>query len=374
MSIFQTPLRRWLAPFVTLALMIPSVGMLLATPKTYSAAENRTLAAFPALPQDLASWNLYPRKLDAYLADHFAFREALTTSANLLHWQLGGQLNGGEVISGKDDQMFLRNGLLKMTGGELMREEADEFATFVCDTHNRLKTRNIPMVFAIAPYAVGIYPEKLPDWVPRGQYTQIDLLMDRTQACGVGTVDLRVPLLAAKQDAGLYYHHDTHWSPKGALIAYNYLMQEIKKPDWVVAPNSLSWSLQTEPVDDMTRMAGLKTLKAKQSVQPDVGPLIANLTKTPLKGQIDDPMMNGFVAQTGHAGSTVLILGDSYSAGFMPPYFAQHVGKFVWLHHYECGFDWNVFDLVKPDLVIYLPVQRFAKCKNGRRPTHQPVQ
>jgi hypothetical protein len=52
----------------------------------------------------------------------------------------------------------------------------------------------------------------------------------------------------------------------------------------------------------------------------------------------------------------------------MPPYFASAVGRFAWIHQQWCGFDWRVFDVVKPDYVIVMPADRWAACSKGRRP------
>jgi hypothetical protein len=96
------------------------------------------------------------------------------------------------------------------------------------------------------------------------------------------------------------------------------------------------------------------------------------LSETLIDGLDNGPGRSNAVSSTGHPGPTVLIIGDSYSQDFMPPYFAAHVGHIAWIYHRACGFDWTVFDRVKPDYVIVMPADRSAACKPGGRPLHMP--
>lgn len=362
------PVQRWLAPFVVAALMVPSVGMLFTTVQSRSAAENRMLAPAPLRPHTLAGWRALPRAVDAYLADHFAFRQALTSASNKLQWRLGGQIGGGAVVRGKDDRLFLRDNLLNVTGGVVNGPAADDYASFICDMNRRLAARAIPMVFSMAPSPAVLYPETLPDWVPRGKTSAYDLILARTRACGVTAVDLRPPLLAAKPSGSIYYHHDSHWTLKGALIAYNALISALKRRDWRLSPASLTWRREPEQDHDLARLAGVARLPMEMIDTPDLAAQTDGLTAKLMAGVDDYGARPGFIDETGHPGPTVLVIGDSYSAEFMAPYFSHAVGRFAWIHQNWCGFDWRVFDAVKPDYVVVMPVDRAASCKRGQRP------
>ncbi|MHB8284981.1 MAG: alginate O-acetyltransferase AlgX-related protein [Caulobacteraceae bacterium] len=365
-----SPIQRWLAPLVIAGLMVPSVGMLFSAVQSKSAAENRMLAAPPTWPRDLAGWRTLPRQVDAYLGDHFAFRQVLTTASNQLHWRLGSQR--GDVVRGKDDRLFLRDNLLNVTGGVVDAHVVDDYGRFVCDMGSRLKARAIPMVFSMAPSPAVLYPEALPDWVPRGRPSAYDLLLARARACGVMAVDLRPPLLAAKASGSIYFHQDTHWTPKGALIAYNALTDGLKRPNWRIPLDQLVWRRVREDDHDLARMGGASSLTPDLMDTPDLASRTDKLTLKLMNGVSDYGARLGFIDETGHPGPTVLFIGDSYSADFMPPYFANAVGRFAWIHQQWCGFDWRIFDVVKPDYVIVMPVDRAASCSKGQRPRNMP--
>jgi hypothetical protein len=364
--------RRWLAPAVLAVLLVPSVGMLFARVQSRSAAENRMLAPAPAPPTSLAAWRAFPRAASAYLSDHFAFRRLLIAADNQLHWRLGGQIDGGEVLRGKADRLFLRQNLLIVTGADMRPKAVDTYSALICKLHDQLAARSVPMVFSMAPSSAVIYPEDLPNWVPHGAPSEADLLFAQARACGVKTVDLRPVMMAAKPGGSIYYHHDTHWTQKGALIAYNALVQGLGRPDWKIPPQSLTWRTVPEVTGDLRRMAGATDLPTKTMQAPDLTAQRQSLSESVIDGLKTVMADSNSIASTGHPGPTVLIIGDSYSQDFLPPYFAAHVGKIAWLHHQWCGFDWAVFDRVKPDYVILMPADRFASCAPHARSLDMP--
>ena len=44
---------------------------------------------------------------------------------------------------------------------------------------------------------------------------------------------------------------------------------------------------------------------------------------------------------------------------------SQHGGRFIWIHHHECGFDWKLIDKLRPDEVWWAPTERFLICDPG---------
>jgi hypothetical protein len=364
--------RRWLAPIVIAVLLVPSVGMLFGRIQTRSAAENRMLAPAPAWPTSLSAWLAFPRAENAYLSDHFAFRRLLISADNELHWRLGGQIDGGEVLRGKADRLFLRENLPIVTGAEVRPNTVNTYSALICALHDQLAARSVPMVFAMAPSPAVIYPEDLPGWVPHGAPSEADLIFAQAKACGVKTVDLRPMLLAAKPGGSIYYHHDSHWTDKGALIAYNALVQGLGRPDWMTPPDSLHWREVPENIADLARMSGATDLPTETMQAPDLTAQRQSLSEGIIDGLDDSMAHSNAISSTGHPGPTVLIIGDSYAQDFMPAYFAPHVGRIAWIHHQFCRFDWTVFDRVKPDYVIFMPADRAASCKRGARPLHMP--
>ena len=70
----------------------------------------------------------------------------------------------------------------------------------------------------------------------------------------------------------------------------------------------------------------------------------------------------GDLIDTGRDGPTVVVIGDSFTRGFWKDYFSLYAGKFVWIHHEECGFFVSVVEAYHPDIVILAPVERQMFC------------
>lgn len=163
----------------------------------------------------------------------------------------------------------------------------------------------------------------------------------------------------------MYRKFGSHWTERGALVAYNQLVEALGKPDWRTPPESLSWTRVEAADGDLTRMAGRPPetepleIHNRRSLTPPA-------VETPLAGVRANTRAPVDI-RTGHPGPTVLLIGDSFTADFFPPLLAPFAGRIVWVHHELCEFDWRVIDLVKPDAVMLAPAERGALCR-GRRP------
>jgi hypothetical protein len=209
----------------------------------------------------------------------------------------------------------------------------------------------------------------LPSWAgPAKRPTDYDEVMARVRACGVAAVDLRPALTAARRQGLIYHRTDSHWTLLGAAFGYNGMVEAIGRPDWRFAIDPKDWYDRTL-VGDLPAMAGLEP---REERAPVTGRFEAPpLPREPIQGlhfATDAP----FVIKGRKAGPTVLVIGDSFTKDPMPPFFIDHVGEYAWVHHDECAFDWAIFDRVKPDVVLFAPAERNARCRGGR-PLHMPA-
>ena len=351
--------RRHLAAVVLALLTGPALGMMLAPYETGSVMERRALASPPSAPAGPKDWALLPRRLDAWFADHFAWREPMVRLS--LKLQAGAGLKprgGGEVLDGKDGWLLLDTGLPGLTGGENRPAAARRYAAFVCDLAHAVRGRGSTFLFAPAPGPAEIYPEVLPDWMPRGAPTQPDLVLKAVRACGVDPLDLRPALLAAKPSAQLYQHRDSHWSERGALVAFNAVASRLGEP-WTLDPKALPWASLVRMDSDLVRLSGRVG---------GPGERIDVLPQPPESAGVVGDLAHGiyppaFQAPSAHAGRSVLIIGDSYAADYMPPLFQRAGVSLTWIHQAECRFDRRVFDRLNFDVVLLMPSSRFVECR-----------
>ena len=351
--------RRYLAAAVLAMLAAPALGMLGAPYETRSAMERRMLAEPPSWPASARDWALLPRRLDAWFADHFAWRGAMVRASLNLEAAADLKPRGAlEVVQGRDGWLLLYPGLLGLTGGETRPATAERYGAYVCDLARAARARGAKFLFAPAPGPAEIYPEVLPDWLPRGAPTQPDLVLKAARACGVDPLDLRAVLRSAKPSAQLYQRRDSHWTERGALVAFDAVARRLGEP-WALDPAALPWRASERTESDLARLSGevggpgerLDILPAAPQVPGAVGDL-PHGTYPP-----------AFQTLPAQPAASVLIVGDSYAGEYMSPLFWRAGVSMTWIHQAECRFDRRVLDRLRYDVVLLMPSSRFAECR-----------
>src|ERR1700722_8715022 len=251
--------RRCLAILTFLLLLTPLVAGLVApdSPATVL-REGRSLAPAPRLPTTGPGWLALPAAVDAYLKDHFGLRQMLITAPrDLTNPMLG--FGNDSVLVGRDGRMFyLGENAVRQSAGLLVRDRAVvDTVDLLAATNRDLERRGIRFLVASPPNAATVYPDDLPDWARNaGKQTEYDLFVEGLESKGVKVVDLRPVMAAARSEGQIYYRHDSHWSPRGALAAFNAIVEAGGHPDWRIDQASALASLSPRKGGDLARLLG----------------------------------------------------------------------------------------------------------------------
>jgi hypothetical protein len=70
----------------------------------------------------------------------------------------------------------------------------------------------------------------------------------------------------------------------------------------------------------------------------------------------------GDLVETGRNGPTVVVIGDSFTRGYWQDYIGLHAGRYIWLHHEQCGFAVSVVESYDPAIVVLAPAERQMFC------------
>lgn len=358
--------RRFLILGVMAVLALPALAMPFLPLQTVSREENRMLAPPPSWPQDLAAWRHAPRAVDAFLADHFALREPAIWVGARLERRLGVTAPAQAMaVMGEGGQMFLTEGLLRSTGQDVEPQRAADYANFVCEVSRRLQARGTVFATGLAPSPGTILTDQTPPWAkPAITPTDHDLILRDLEACGASATDLRPVLRQAEADGRAYRRYDSHWTPWGALAAYNRMVAALGQPGWAWATSELTWGEIRTDDGDLPRMAGMPPAVETLTIHHRTS-LPAGVERREL-ADYGGPMP-AFAIDSAAPAATLLIIGDSYTADFFPSLVAERVGRVVWIHMDGCGFDWRVVENEAPDYVLLLPAERNAMC-GGKRP------
>jgi hypothetical protein len=360
--------RRYWSIAAAFLLALPMiVGLVAPTSKTVSSNEARALALPPSFPNSLAGWRSLPGQMDAYLRDHFGLRQAFLHAYTVLMSQDVFRNGNSQVLTGPNGWMFFRgNAMVRQSAGLVRRDhEVAEVVDLLATMHMVLANRGIRLLVASPPNSATIYVDELPLWARnRGLRTEYDVYLDDLAARGIPAVDLRPAIRAAQADGKVYRMHDTHWTARGAVAAFNAIVQADFHPDWTLDTASVLGPPATIEGGDLARMLGV----AADVTEVDQ-PLALPVGQREFFGQ--EPFVT-YLATSDRPGPTIMIIGDSFTVAHFAPMLLQHTGRVVWMYHELCGFDWKWIDQFHPDEVWWMPTERYMLCGHGVRPVGLP--
>jgi alginate O-acetyltransferase complex protein AlgJ len=348
--------RRFLALLAALLLAAP-LFFTVPTSGNISPDELRPLATAPPFPQNLTDALDTPPKIDAWLQDHFGLRSTLVHAYALLTQVV---LRSGDDISvfiGRKGAMFYRlDDAIRQSAGLIRRDEqVTETVNFLVAMKDILASKGIPLVVASPPNASTIYGDYLPSWARNaGQATELDLFVNALAARGVKTADLRPVLRAARESGKVYRLHDTHWTARGAVAAFNAIAKVASHADWQINLASALGPTTIVTGGDLARMVGING----DVTEPDQLLALPIAHRETLGSGLDQI----YSLTLDQPGPTILIIGDSF-ADLLASALIQHAGRVVWMHHQWCGFDWKRVQELEPDEVWWLPTERYMLCR-----------
>ena len=355
--------RRYFAVLSNLALAAPLVvGFVRPDGPTSILKEGRRAA--PA-PRPSLSWEgllSLPDQIDAYLRDHFGLRQKMIRAQKELTKALLAR-GSSSVLIGRDGRLFyLGDEMVRQSAGLVLRDQrVAEVADMLAAMNAALSRRGIRFLVAPPPNSSTIYQDDLPLWAQSGgRKTEYDLFLADLRRRGVGVVDLRPALKAARASGSAYRRDDTHWTMRGALAGFNAIAQAAGHPDWRLDPAVTLGPSVDQDRGDLARMLGV------EGAVPDKGEVLT--LPQGAREEFSPSPYASYVRTSGNPGPTVMIIGDSFTEGDFTSLLLPHVSRVVWLYHRLCGFDWKWIDEFRPDEVWWTPTERAFLCEPGAHP------
>jgi alginate O-acetyltransferase complex protein AlgJ len=155
-----------------------------------------------------------------------------------------------KLLRGKEGRLFLandRNQVLNQHTGRL-RLTSSLLRSWQVTLENRvarLEKLGIPYFFLMPPNAHSVYPEDLPDEITPAAERPVHQLLSHLREKGsfAHVIYPLDDLLAAKPDPLLYSKGDSHWTSRGALVAWRRLAHELSEVTEVtpIDESALDW-------------------------------------------------------------------------------------------------------------------------------------
>ncbi|MBQ3518529.1 MAG: hypothetical protein IJA31_04330 [Clostridia bacterium] len=292
--------------------LIPFVCMAFA-PEADGTLEKRELAKFPSIVEDgKFNFNIL-EELGDYFNDHFAYRQQMVAADALLLDKFGTS-SVDSVIRGTDGWLYYTTSVYDYSGYNTMSDRyAYNVAHTLAQTQKFVEENGAKFAYVVAPNKNSLYPEHMPYYLPVvDDENNMDVIRKHLNNMGVNFVDL-FPVFEA-EDEVLYLMRDSHWNNKGALLAYNTIMDNlgIEHEDYANAPYTKA---ETEYGDLGNMLYGVAA-KPEWNYYYDIEELYT-LT-TPMQS-VEDPFIQ---AENPQGEGSLVMFRDSFTNAMLP-YFAN---------------------------------------------------
>jgi alginate O-acetyltransferase complex protein AlgJ len=331
---------------------------------TDGTTENRILAPFPKI-DSVREIKFLPKMSESYVNDRFGLRKQLVHLNSLVRYRLG--------LSSTRDVVVGRDGWLFYTADRLMEEHtgADVFTPAELESwvgqmeadRDWLAKRGIAFYILIAPDKNTVYPEKLLDY-PRGAVTRIDQLAARLRQSDLEFIDPRNELFRVKAAGEMVYTPgDTHWNERGAFVAYQMLMDRVRKKYPSIVPLTLDDFKISYGAPAGTDLAAILTLERDTSQNVErMSPKwkshqVAPQTTTfrPGWGWRVTENKNDLKDRP-----RLLVFGDSFVDYVLGPTMLYETFRDpVWTHNNGGTFNFGLVKETKPDIVLVQFAERY---------------
>lgn len=209
--------------------VVPFAGMFFAPSNEPVGNEQQT--TLPSLKSEDGSFNEeYLPQLGDYFSTHYAFRPQIISTDAEIQSNVFGTSNLDSVVVGKDNWLYYSSTLDNYLGKNLMSQRAI-FNTLnnLEITQEYLNANKIDFLFTIAPNKNTLYPEYMPYYYSQRESENSNLknFTSALEGSKLNYCDLLTVLESS--DEVLYHEQDSHWNNKGALIAYNQILDSLGK-------------------------------------------------------------------------------------------------------------------------------------------------
>ncbi len=335
--------------FFIIYLWIPIVKMDFKFAEVKAGSDKEKLSGIPIFNPRYPTESIL--SFENYFGENFGLRNQLITLNNNLIIFTTGYSKQAKVVLGHDGWLYFEEGLVdNWRRPPYTYKQLVDIKNDTVTVKDKLAANGIRYVMVIAPDKHNIYPQYLPNDFKKIATNQrasqrINYLKENTD---IAIVDLRQPLLSAREKYQTYYKADTHWNSYGSFIGYQEVMKELKSQ----FPN-----LEPLELDDFNI-----TVSSKQNT----GDMAKNLaiydkfndkeiTLTLKEGVKEEKLTKDKKLK-----KAVVYLDSFFSPGYSwttLQYLRHHFDVVLDFPNHE-AYDYEMLMNQKPDVVIYEIVER----------------
>lgn len=334
-------------------------------------AEKRRLAEFPAFQDAEGNFNTkFSTEFQAYVSDHFGFRQELVQLDSLLKADLLHVSAEDNVIIGKEDWFYYTKTTDDFIGNPTVSDLGlQNILRNLKLMQEYTESKGSQILVTIVPNKNTIYPEYMPDYYRNfGTSSNLDRLEQLLSGQEIPYLSLKDALLQEKEQSNMQLYHklDSHWNNAGALSGYRAIMDASGLACNSYPDAEKHYKIEWNRTGDIFEM-----------LFPDSGILDENVIYLELDFNYrylghyknsDDLTINTINPEgTG----SLLMFRDSFGEAIIP-YFSQSFHTAMYSRARGCPFYY--LEMQKYDLVIAEIVERNIAWLQREAPMHGAIQ
>ena len=325
-------------------LLVPFLGMSFwATDRT---TENTTLSEWPAFVKDGKPNINYLEDMGDYFEDHFAFRLQMLT-ANAMIWSKGFDTSTtDQVVTGKDDWLYFSGTMDDYTGRDLLSDrELKAIVHNLSLMDSYVEFCGGRLIVTVAPNKNTLYNSAMPYYYQKGETSNLERLVPLLEEAGIEYVDLTETF--QNEDEVLYFKRDSHWNNKGALLAYNAVMDAMGREHETYA--------NVPTVTEKDHIGDIDEILYPLAAEPEENIYYSKDWGFDYVNDVTDNMDEWIETVNPDKDGTLLMYRDSFGESILP-FFADEYNK----AYFSRLVPYNMENLIQyqPDTVIVERVER----------------
>ncbi|WP_411328680.1 alginate O-acetyltransferase AlgX-related protein [Anaerofustis stercorihominis] len=194
--------------------------------KTDVTTEKKELSKFPSIKKEESINIRYLPELGDYFTEHFAYRQELVSLNSYLYTNLFNVSNTDNVIAGRNNWLYYKDSLKDYIGKDIMSDRAIfNVINNIAMMQQYVQNKNKEFIFTIVPNKNSLYYENMPYYYKKvSNDNNLSNLNKEIKRQNINYVDLKS--IFEKNKNILYLKRDSHWNNKGALLAYNSILNK----------------------------------------------------------------------------------------------------------------------------------------------------
>ncbi len=341
----------------------------------FSSREKRSLASPPEWRWDRQLLNDYPAQFTAWFDDHYGLRSELIKRSQHLKKKYFKKSPTWLVIRGEQDWLFMdkRDSLKDHIGQiQLSKESLARWQQQLLEKQQWLNSQGIEYLIASIPNKMTLYSSYLPPRIQRHSgITVLDQLLAylSEEAKYSAYIELEPALFAYQNshpEQQLYFKSDTHWTSLGAFVAYQHIMQQLRKRLPTLEPELYLGDMRRETaikkgdlaiiIDQEDKLAELSSTLLP--VKPCASDFYTTISMNQV-GESSKQAEESSVASNGCAEKrfTALIVHDSFGEAIRP-FFSESFKRVIFVSDYERAEMVSLLSNEQPDVYLDLRVER----------------